>query len=404
MYGQMTILDDSSKDFFLEPAMTDITVIGAGVAGLTVASQMQKQGYNVRCIEKARGTGGRLSSKRLNVTRENSSTRFHSLLNSSEKDQLQLSADLGCSQFTLSDDQINHQSIKAIETSKTEHGAIEYVATPRNSALTRELTAGIDMVFSTRVSRVEFKDGVWLCYHQPQDQQPNDPNMHDQAEQLLCASKQLIIAAPAPQAAMLLPDTAPYCDIKQQVTEVIMEPQWVAIMALTSLTSDSNDRLNNAFFLKATLKEYHSFLSFVGREDSKPERSQHSDISIWKIETLPQWSFEHKDLPKEVIAKKIQEELKRLIMNTEQDTAHHEAESLLEAVDDAYVHSHRWLYSTTDTQSRIPNMAFWQHNQLALCGDYFAGFNSRDLKLQGVSSSMKSATLLAQSLITNMAA
>lgn len=46
----------------------DIAVIGAGVAGLTCAQQLHQAGYRVVVIEKSRGLGGRLSTRRLQST------------------------------------------------------------------------------------------------------------------------------------------------------------------------------------------------------------------------------------------------------------------------------------------------------------------------------------------------
>lgn len=46
----------------------DIAVIGAGVAGLTCAQQLHQAGYRVVVIEKSRGMGGRLATRRLQGT------------------------------------------------------------------------------------------------------------------------------------------------------------------------------------------------------------------------------------------------------------------------------------------------------------------------------------------------
>ncbi len=46
----------------------DIAVIGAGVAGLTCAQQLHQAGYRVVVVEKSRGLGGRLATRRLQGT------------------------------------------------------------------------------------------------------------------------------------------------------------------------------------------------------------------------------------------------------------------------------------------------------------------------------------------------
>lgn len=46
----------------------DVAVIGAGLAGLVCAQQLQQAGYQVVVVEKSRGLGGRLATRRLHQT------------------------------------------------------------------------------------------------------------------------------------------------------------------------------------------------------------------------------------------------------------------------------------------------------------------------------------------------
>ena len=43
----------------------DVLVVGAGMAGLTAASELQQTNLNVLIIDKGRGVGGRLASRRI---------------------------------------------------------------------------------------------------------------------------------------------------------------------------------------------------------------------------------------------------------------------------------------------------------------------------------------------------
>ena len=43
----------------------EILIVGAGMAGLTAASDLQQAGHNVLVIDKGRGLGGRLASRRI---------------------------------------------------------------------------------------------------------------------------------------------------------------------------------------------------------------------------------------------------------------------------------------------------------------------------------------------------
>ncbi|MDJ0553091.1 MAG: FAD-dependent oxidoreductase [Microcoleaceae cyanobacterium MO_207.B10] len=54
----------------------DITVIGAGVAGLVCAQQLQQTGYSVVVLEKSRGVGGRMATRRVSATRADHGVRY----------------------------------------------------------------------------------------------------------------------------------------------------------------------------------------------------------------------------------------------------------------------------------------------------------------------------------------
>jgi hypothetical protein len=48
--------------------MTDVVIIGAGMAGLVCAQQLSQAGYSVLVVEKSRGFGGRVATRRINNT------------------------------------------------------------------------------------------------------------------------------------------------------------------------------------------------------------------------------------------------------------------------------------------------------------------------------------------------
>jgi renalase len=48
--------------------MTDVVIIGAGMAGLVCAQQLKQAGYSVLVVEKSRGFGGRVATRRLHNT------------------------------------------------------------------------------------------------------------------------------------------------------------------------------------------------------------------------------------------------------------------------------------------------------------------------------------------------
>ena len=47
------------------PFITDVLIIGAGLAGLSAANKLKHAGHNVLIIDKGRGIGGRLAGRRI---------------------------------------------------------------------------------------------------------------------------------------------------------------------------------------------------------------------------------------------------------------------------------------------------------------------------------------------------
>ena len=43
----------------------DVVVVGAGIAGLMASKQLSEAGYRVAVLEKARGVGGRMATRRI---------------------------------------------------------------------------------------------------------------------------------------------------------------------------------------------------------------------------------------------------------------------------------------------------------------------------------------------------
>ncbi|MCA9957062.1 MAG: NAD(P)-binding protein, partial [Anaerolineales bacterium] len=54
----------------------DVLVVGAGLAGLLAANQLQAAGHSVQVVEKARGVGGRLATWRLGPGRGDYGAQF----------------------------------------------------------------------------------------------------------------------------------------------------------------------------------------------------------------------------------------------------------------------------------------------------------------------------------------
>ncbi|MGC6455463.1 MAG: NAD(P)/FAD-dependent oxidoreductase [Coraliomargaritaceae bacterium] len=64
--------------FFKEmnPMGTDVLIIGAGISGLLAATELRRQGYSVCLLDKGRGVGGRMSTRRMQGARLDHGAQF----------------------------------------------------------------------------------------------------------------------------------------------------------------------------------------------------------------------------------------------------------------------------------------------------------------------------------------
>lgn len=120
--------------------MTDVLVIGAGMAGLMAAAELQRAGHRVLVVDKGRGVGGRMASRRIEgasfdhgaqfiTTRD---PRFHTLLGHARREG---ATEEWCHGFAGSQD-----------------GHVRWRGKPAMSGLPKHLAVGLDLNLETAVT------------------------------------------------------------------------------------------------------------------------------------------------------------------------------------------------------------------------------------------------------------
>lgn len=325
----------------------DILVIGTGMSGLIAATKLQQSGFKVACVEKARGSGGRLSSKRIE----------------SEKTKRMISFDLGCASFDAKTElfrtQVEAWASKGIAKvwHFSETVGSQYVAMPRSSSITRYLADQLDVHFSTRVTEIRKGKGLWSVYI--------GDNAGGTGQQILFAqTKHIVFATPPQQAADLLPEGHSFISA---LSQPILLPQWVLM-------------LNVKGRLDMTADYYEFTDSIISRlvlEQSKPGRARSSDHQVWMMHTEAKWTSENLSTDK---AKLEHELLAELASKTGSPVV----------VEDAYLH--RWLYSVAQPNALTGRKYLEDANGIWLCGDYLADTT----KLSGVEAAFTSGYQLAK--------
>ncbi|WP_458525983.1 NAD(P)/FAD-dependent oxidoreductase [Onishia taeanensis] len=229
-------------------ATPSIAIIGAGLSGLACARVLAERGIASEVFDKARGPGGRLTSRRLPGA----------------------VVDLGAQYFTVREARFAARvdawrqaglvapwpqrlwRVEADGWQPHQDAQTRYSAAPRMSALTRSLAEGLPLHLQTRITGLESRaDGWWLADDQGQDHGP---------------FARVVITAPTPQAEPLV---APHdAALAADCRAVTQAPCWAghALFDAPLPTLPGVDDDWQAAFINA------GPLSVVSRNDSKPGR------------------------------------------------------------------------------------------------------------------------------------
>ncbi len=152
--------------------MTRTIVLGAGLAGLVAARHLQAHGHDVAVIDKGRGVGGRLATRRIGEARLDHGAQFFTTRGEIFTETVRLALEAGvvsewCRGFAIED------------------GYPRYRGTAGMTDLAKWLATDLDLMLDTEVDHIEARDGgVRFC-------------TADGA--IVAAGDQAVVTAPIPQ-------------------------------------------------------------------------------------------------------------------------------------------------------------------------------------------------------------
>src|SRR5210317_263715 len=298
-----------------------IAVIGAGMAGLTVARILQSFA-EVTVFDKSKGTGGLLSSRSFAGGWVDHGAPYFS---TDSQDFLQFL------QRHMSTDVLQlWQPGTSGFLPKNERGG--YIGLPRNSALTRALLGDLRFQPSTRIARLEHCPEGWQLF--------ND------GDTLLGIWQQLVIAVPAPQALVLVRDQP---HLAGQIRAVEMEPCWVAAIQSESPLEDVAD-----------LSGYeHPVICRIVCNSAKPMRQNEN---LYVVQATKDWSKDHLEDTADWVGKNMLQNFCSLTST---------------ACNCNLLFVHRWRYAFTEIALGQP--CLWDTElKLGICGDWCLGRRVED--------------------------
>ena len=181
-----------------------VAIIGAGMAGAAAAQALVDQGYAVCVLDKSRGVGGRLSTRRSELGPFDHGAQFIRAHDARFRRQLARWAEAGYLQRW-------HP-----RTGAADPLGAAWVPTGSMNALLKPMLEGASVLLGSAVSALQRDGSGW--------------RLLDEQGSLLAEAEQLIITAPAPQASALLATVAP--QLADRLDSVRYAPCWAAMLAL----------------------------------------------------------------------------------------------------------------------------------------------------------------------------
>lgn len=169
--------------------MFDVVVIGAGMAGLTVAQQLRHAGYKVVVVEKSRGLGGRVTTRRLHGTCADRGARFLEPKDEFLRRLVHILSDRGlilpwCDRIYTANSPGN------LQLAGVPNWCPYFIAPTGISAIAKFMAKNLDIWLNCRVIKIMPKDdNLWHI-------------LLENTENII--SKAVVVAIPAPQALMLV--------------------------------------------------------------------------------------------------------------------------------------------------------------------------------------------------------
>ena len=313
-----------------------VAVIGAGIAGATVARALGLAGHAVHVFDKSRGPGGRLATRRLEwVDREG-----HAATTRLDHGALGFTASSAAFQ-TFADHALQAGCLAewtpelAVGSLPLERGAMLYVPAPDMPALCRHLLDGAGASWSFDV------DGL---FKGPLGWQVQAGGMRHDSK-----FDAVVLALPPAQAAPLL--NPHRLDWARHASIAPMQPCWT----LMGIADDPKPEPGWDL-----ARPPSGLLAWGLRNDTRPGRASVPGQAHWVAHARTGWSRRHLEQPAAWVQQQMQAAL---------------ADCLGRPVDWHHCTVHRWRYALPQAHGTAPAIPFWwdASQGLGVCGDFLGG-------------------------------
>lgn len=264
-------------------------VIGAGIAGCIAARTLADHGLPVQVFEKSRGAGGRMATRRTSTADFDHGAqyftardrRFRRLVDDWVRQGVVGSWD---GRIVAYEDVANHRDCPPQR---------RFVGVPSMNSVAKHIARDLDITTEAHVASIESIGG-----QDSQSEAANRFRLLGEHLDVLGEFDRVIVTAPAPQAKQIL---ASFPGLVAQLDGCRLNPCWAAMFRWT----EELDLPFDGAFINT------GWLSWVARSGRKPGRAGAGENLV--VHAKADWSTEHLEASKDVIATQILRELQRVI-------------------------------------------------------------------------------------------
>ena len=305
-------------------ALPQIAIIGAGLAGLTVAREIRSQA-DVTVFEKSRGVGGRMATRYVDDFEFDHGAQFFTARSAAFRRSLEPLLDAGA---------VASWPARFVELHRSEQTASRqwsddyphFVGTPRMNSVGAWLAQGIRIRKETNVARMDRCDGGW--------------QLHDDSGTDLGRFDWVVMTAPAAQTARLVPPSSPLFAIADATTMSACFALMLGFGAALDLEWDAA-RVRNAD------------ISWISVNSSKPERG---DAYTLVVHSTNAWADDNVEADTAAVLDHLLSETSEVLCS--------------DARRAQFIDLHRWRYANLGKQDgQLSHLD--PASRLAACGDWF---------------------------------
>jgi renalase len=315
--------------------MQDVLIIGAGVAGLTLARELKKSGREVLVLEKSRGLSGRSSTRTINGSRVDHGAQYFTVRGA--RFQMQVNQWLEQGHLKVWSHGFHRLTENALEAPS--QGNPRYVFPQGMNIFGKILAENVEVRTQTKVVSLEKKSKTWF--------------VHSETGETFEA-KTVILNIPPEQALALC--KFDLGEIKEKLEQVVMQPSFALMLGYPS---------TYAPHWQGVLMETPGPISWIAHDSSKRAEVKETTFVVHSTAAFAKEYFEE-DL--ETVKEKL--------------LAAANALSLFPNASPLWVDLQRWKYALASTFLEVPFVQY--SDTLYFCGDWCGGARLEAAYLSGL--------------------